>query len=86
MVEMNETASILNNLSDRSLVLISMKSGEEQVPTMGSPLHGLLQSIFISIRSQELNFIRHYYHELNEMAAQMERIKNFNVSIKEDRS
>lgn len=83
MVEMNETASILNNLSDRSLVLL------DEIGRGTSTYDG------ISIAWAIAEFIHHHpkvkaktlfathYHELNEMAIQMPRIKNFNVAIKE---
>ena len=82
MVEMNETASILNNLSDRSLILLdeigrgtSTFDGVSIAWAIAEYLH---QSSF---RSKTL-FATHY-HELNKMSEQFSRIKNFNVSVKE---
>jgi DNA mismatch repair protein MutS len=82
MVEMNETASILNNLSDRSLVLLdeigrgtSTYDGISSAWAMVEYLHEN------KLRAKTL-FATHY-HELNEMENSFSRIKNYNVSIKE---
>ncbi len=83
MVEMNETASILNNLSDRSLVLL------DEIGRGTSTYDGISIAWSISeyIHNQPKNraktlFATHY-HELNEMTNLFPRIKNFNVSVKE---
>lgn len=83
MVEMNETASILNNLSDRSLVLL------DEIGRGTSTYDGIsiAWSIAEYIHSQPKNraktlFATHY-HELNDMSNLFPRIKNFNVSVKE---
>lgn len=83
MVEMNETASILNNLSNRSLVLL------DEIGRGTSTYDGIsiAWSIAEYIHNQPLNraktlFATHY-HELNEMNTYFPRIKNFNVSVKE---
>jgi DNA mismatch repair protein MutS len=83
MVEMNETASILNNLSDRSLVLL------DEIGRGTSTYDGIsiAWSIAEFIHNQEINraktlFATHY-HELNEMCNYFPRIKNFNVSVQE---
>jgi len=83
MVEMNETASILNNLSDRSLVLL------DEIGRGTSTYDGIsiAWSIAEFIHNQPVNraktlFATHY-HELNEMSNFFPRIKNFNVSVKE---
>lgn len=83
MVEMNETASILNNLSDKSLILMdeigrgtSTYDGISIAWSIAEYLHNHPQT-----RAKVL-FATHY-HELNEMAESMERIRNFNVSVKE---
>ncbi len=83
MVEMNETASILNNISNRSLILL------DEIGRGTSTYDGI--SIAWSIveylhnhpayRSKVL-FATHY-HELNEMAASLPRIRNYHISIKE---
>ncbi len=83
MVEMLETASILNNLSDRSLVLMdeigrgtSTYDGVSIAWSIAEYLHNLPDA-----RPRTL-FATHY-HELNELAEEFPRIKNFNVSVKE---
>jgi DNA mismatch repair protein MutS len=83
MVEMNETASILNNLSDRSLILL------DEIGRGTSTYDGISIAWAIAeyIHSQQKNkaktlFATHY-HELNEMTTYFPRIKNFNVSVKE---
>lgn len=83
MVEMNETASILNNISNRSLILL------DEIGRGTSTYDGISIAWAISeflhdhplFRAKVL-FATHY-HELNEMAASCPRIKNFHVSIKE---
>ncbi len=83
MVEMNETASILNNLSNRSLVLL------DEIGRGTSTYDGIsiAWSIAEYIHENKLNkaktlFATHY-HELNDMADRFKRIKNYNVSVKE---
>lgn len=83
MVEMNETASILNNISNRSLILLdeigrgtSTYDGISIAWSIAEYLHD-----HPAYRAKVL-FATHY-HELNEMAATMSRIKNFHISIKE---
>ncbi|MGV6860772.1 MAG: DNA mismatch repair protein MutS [Putridiphycobacter sp.] len=83
MVEMNETASILNNLSERSLIIL------DEIGRGTSTYDGI--SIAWSITEYlHQNKIAHpktlfatHYHELNEMTNTFNRIKNFNVSVKE---
>ena len=83
MVEMNETASILNNLSDRSLILL------DEIGRGTSTYDGI--SIAWAI-AEYLHKHPHYkaktlfathYHELNELSNTFSRIKNFNVTVKE---
>lgn len=83
MVEMNETASIMNNLSDRSLILLdeigrgtSTYDGISIAWAIAEFLHN-----HPSARAKTL-FATHY-HELNELNNSMPRIKNFNVTVKE---
>lgn len=83
MVEMNETASILNNLSDRSLILLdeigrgtSTYDGISIAWSIAEFLHNQPQA-----RAKTL-FATHY-HELNELSNSFSRIKNYNVSVKE---
>lgn len=83
MVEMNETASILNNLSERSLIIL------DEIGRGTSTYDGI--SIAWSITEYlHQNKLAHpktlfatHYHELNEMTSSFPRIKNFNVSVKE---
>ncbi len=83
MVEMNETASILNNLSDRSLVLLdeigrgtSTYDGISIAWSIAEYIHNL------PARRAKTLFATHY-HELNDMCNFFPRIKNYNVSVKE---
>jgi len=82
MVEMNETASILNNISDRSLVLL------DEIGRGTSTYDGISIAWAIAEYLHEHPFrpkvlFATHYHELNEMTLRYSRIKNFNVSIKE---
>ncbi|MCB0618373.1 MAG: DNA mismatch repair protein MutS, partial [Saprospiraceae bacterium] len=83
MVEMNETASIMNNVSDRSLILLdeigrgtSTFDGVSIAWSIAEYLHDNGQ-----VRPKTL-FATHY-HELNELANKFPRIKNFNVAVRE---
>ena len=83
MVEMNETASILNNLSNRSLILL------DEIGRGTSTYDGISIAWAIAefLHEQPVNksktlFATHY-HELNDMAEKFPRIRNFNVSVKE---
>ena len=83
MVEMNETASILNNISDRSLILL------DEIGRGTSTYDGISIAWAIAEFLHEHPLFRAktlfatHYHELNEMASSMHRIKNFHVSVKE---
>lgn len=84
MVEMNETASILNNISERSLVLL------DEIGRGTSTYDGISIAWAIAEYLHEHPFrpkvlFATHYHELNEMTATFKRIKNFNVSIKESK-
>ena len=83
MVEMNETASILNNLSDRSLIILDEigrgTSTYDGISIAWSITEYLHQN---KIANPKTLFATHY-HELNEMCQTFERIKNYNVSVKE---
>ncbi|MCD4681510.1 MAG: DNA mismatch repair protein MutS [Bacteroidales bacterium] len=83
MVEMNETASILNNISDRSLILL------DEIGRGTSTYDGISIAWAIAefihehpLFKAKVLFATHY-HELNEMAASKKAIKNFHISIKE---
>lgn len=83
MVEMNETASILNNVSNRSLILL------DEIGRGTSTYDGISIAWAITEYLHEHQYFRAkvlfatHYHELNEMEASFPRIKNYHVSVKE---
>lgn len=83
MVEMNETSSILNNISDRSLILL------DEIGRGTSTYDGISIAWAIAEYIHELpqakgkTLFATHYHELNDMEQQFPRIHNFNVSVKE---
>ncbi|MDB4171620.1 DNA mismatch repair protein MutS, partial [Polaribacter sp.] len=82
MVEMNETASILNNISERSLVLLD-EIGRGTSTYDGISIAWAISEFLHEHPSKAKTLFATHYHELNEMTATFERIKNFNVSVKE---
>ncbi|WP_299551763.1 DNA mismatch repair protein MutS [Seonamhaeicola sp.] len=82
MVEMNETASILNNISDRSLVLLD-EIGRGTSTYDGISIAWAISEYLHEHPSKPKTLFATHYHELNEMTETFERIKNFNVSVKE---
>lgn len=82
MVEMNETASILNNLTNRSLVLLDEIGRGTSTYDGISIAWAIAQYIHQSPNRAKTLFATHY-HELNDMHEQFNRIKNYNVSVKE---
>ena len=82
MVEMNETASILNNLSERSLILLD-EIGRGTSTYDGISIAWAISEYLHEHPSRAKTLFATHYHELNEMAATFERIKNFNVAVKE---
>nr|WP_144782926.1 DNA mismatch repair protein MutS [Dokdonia sp. Hel_I_63] len=82
MVEMNETASILNNLSDRSLVLLD-EIGRGTSTYDGISIAWAISEFLHEHPGRPKTLFATHYHELNEMSETFERIKNFNVSVKE---
>jgi len=82
MVEMNETASILNNISDRSLVLLD-EIGRGTSTYDGISIAWAISEYLHEHPSKAKTLFATHYHELNEMTETFERIKNFNVSVKE---
>ena len=82
MVEMNETASILNNLSSRSLILLDEIGRGTSTFDGISIAWGIAEYLHDSVHKPKTLFATHY-HELNTMSDQFKRIKNFNVSVKE---
>ena len=82
MIEMNETASILNNISDRSLVLLD-EIGRGTSTYDGISIAWAIAEYLHEHPSKAKTLFATHYHELNEMTVTFERIKNFNVSVKE---
>ncbi|MCF8302045.1 MAG: DNA mismatch repair protein MutS [Bacteroidales bacterium] len=83
MVEMNETASILNNITNRSLILL------DEIGRGTSTYDGISIAWAIAEFLHEHPLFRAktlfatHYHELNQMASSMKRIKNYNITVKE---
>ena len=82
MVEMNETASILNNISDRSLVLLD-EIGRGTSTYDGISIAWAISEYLHEYPAKPKTLFATHYHELNEMTETFSRIKNFNVSVKE---
>ncbi|HAQ70024.1 MAG TPA: DNA mismatch repair protein MutS [Flavobacteriales bacterium] len=82
MVEMNETASILNNLSNRSLILLD-EIGRGTSTYDGISIAWSIAEYLHAHSGKPLTLFATHYHELNEMAKSLERIKNYTISIKE---
>ncbi len=82
MVEMNETASILNNISERSLVLLD-EIGRGTSTYDGISIAWAIAEYLHEHPSKAKTLFATHYHELNEMTTTFDRIKNFNVSVKE---
>ncbi len=82
MVEMNETASIMNNISSRSLILLDEIGRGTSTYDGISIAWSLAEFLHESPQRPKTLFATHY-HELNELSNKFERIKNFNVSTKE---
>lgn len=82
MVEMNETASILNNLSERSLVLLD-EIGRGTSTYDGISIAWAISEYLHEHPSRAKTLFATHYHELNEMTSTFDRIKNYNVSVKE---
>ena len=82
MVEMNETASILNNISDRSLVLLD-EIGRGTSTYDGISIAWAISEYLHEHPAKPKTLFATHYHELNEMCETFSRIKNFNVSVKE---
>lgn len=83
MVEMNETASILNNLSNRSLILLDEIGRGTSTYDGISIAWAITEYIHENPSAKAKTLFATHYHELNEMTHSMHRIKNFNVSVKE---
>ena len=82
MVEMNETASILNNISDRSLVLLD-EIGRGTSTYDGISIAWAIAEFLHEHPSRPKTLFATHYHELNEMSESLSRIQNYNVAVKE---
>ncbi|MFN4026422.1 MAG: DNA mismatch repair protein MutS [Flavobacterium sp.] len=82
MVEMNETASILNNISDRSLVLLD-EIGRGTSTYDGISIAWAIAEFLHENPARAKTLFATHYHELNEMSELLPRIQNYNVSVKE---
>jgi DNA mismatch repair protein MutS len=82
MVEMNEAASILNNLSERSLVLFD-ELGRGTSTYDGISIAWAIVEYIHEQRGHAKTLFATHYHELNEMEESFQRIRNYNVSVRE---
>lgn len=83
MLEMNETASIMNNISDRSLILLDEIGRGTSTYDGISIAWSLAEFLHNNADAQPKTLFATHYHELNELANKYPRIKNFNVATKE---
>ncbi|MCL1867675.1 MAG: DNA mismatch repair protein MutS [Paludibacter sp.] len=83
MVEMNEAASILNNLTDRSLILFDELGRGTSTYDGISIAWAIVEYIHEQKQNRAKTLFATHYHELNEMEKSFSRIKNYNVSVKE---
>jgi DNA mismatch repair protein MutS len=83
MVEMIETASILNNLSDRSLVIMDEIGRGTSTYDGVSIAWSLAEYLHNHPKSKARTLFATHYHELNQLTEDLPRIKNFNVAVKE---
>ncbi|MFB0926354.1 MAG: DNA mismatch repair protein MutS, partial [Vicingaceae bacterium] len=83
MVEMNETASILNNLSDRSLILLDEIGRGTSTYDGISIAWSIAEYLHEHPNAKAKTLFATHYHELNDMTNSFKRIKNYNVSVKE---
>ncbi|MBK1894685.1 DNA mismatch repair protein MutS [Chryseobacterium paridis] len=84
MVEMNEAANILNNISERSLILLD-EIGRGTSTYDGVSIAWAIAEYLHQHSSQAKTLFATHYHELNEMTVNFERVKNFHVSIQENK-
>lgn len=83
MVEMNETASIINNLSPKSLIILDeIGRGTSTYDGISIAL-AIVEYLHGNPEARPKTLFATHYHELNELANSFERVKNFNVSVKE---
>jgi DNA mismatch repair protein MutS len=83
MVEMNETASILNNLSERSLVILDEIGRGTSTYDGISIAWSITEYLHENKKHKPKTLFATHYHELNEMAGRFERIKNYSIAVKE---
>ena len=83
MMEMNEAASILNNLSDRSLILLDELGRGTSTYDGISIAWSIVEYIHEHPKSKGKTLFATHYHELNEMEHSFKRVKNYNVTVKE---
>ncbi len=83
MVEMNEAANILNNISPRSLVLFDELGRGTSTYDGISIAWAIVEHIHEHKKARARTLFATHYHELNDMESQFKRIKNYNVSVKE---
>jgi DNA mismatch repair protein MutS len=83
MVEMNETASILNNLSERSLVILDEIGRGTSTYDGISIAWSITEYLHESATYRPKTLFATHYHELNEMARRFPRIKNYSIAVKE---
>lgn len=83
MVEMNETASILNNISERSLILLDEIGRGTSTYDGISIAWSIAEFLHQNEKAHPKTLFATHYHELNDMEKQFSRIKNFTVSVKE---
>lgn len=83
MVEMTETASILNNLSDRSLILMDEIGRGTSTYDGVSIAWAIVEYLHNHKDLKPKTLFATHYHELNQLADELGRVKNFNVSVKE---
>jgi DNA mismatch repair protein MutS len=83
MVEMLETASILNNISNRSLVLLDEIGRGTSTYDGISIAWAMVEYLHENKNSRAKTLFATHYHELNEMEATFDRVKNYNVTVKE---
>lgn len=83
MVEMNEASNILNNLSDRSLVLFDELGRGTSTYDGISIAWSIVEYIHEQQKKKAKTLFATHYHELNEMEKSFDKIKNYNVSVKE---
>ncbi len=85
MVEMNEAANILNNISERSLILFDELGRGTSTYDGISIAWAIVEFIHENQRGHARTLFATHYHELNEMEQRFQRVKNFNVSVREVR-